>query len=527
MSNRKANLVKPPVIILAGVGIIAASLAFSGRGPAPQIKLPFNQPMAAVQQRTVNVPMSAALEQLQIIDQGMSELAEGVSSAVVNIRASASRMSGQGSGFIYRADGWIITNDHVVGDSSTVTVTLADGKEYTGTVYRANDGQIDLAVVKIDANNLPTLPLADSNTVRPGQMAMAVGSPFGLENSVTIGTISATERTGGVMDPRSGVRGYTGMIQTDASINPGNSGGPLVNVLGQVIGVNSTIFSMTGSNSGVGFAIPSNVTKVVADELIQTKKFVRGFLGAELEDLKPFRAKELGVPGGALIGGTRGVAPGTPAANAGLKLGDVIVSAGGREVRNQLDLRIELYRRSPGDELPLTIISGNQRREVSVRLAETPADQRLTTPRTRQGQGDSMEDLFERFGMPDQDRGINPGEPNRPTQPRTPQAPQAGRPRLGVQIQEIDANARRTFSLPENVQGVVVVSVGPESFASRIGLQPGDVVEMINGTAIRNPEQLTSVIGSLNWNDQITVNWARYKDGGVVRNSISRPLAPQ
>ena len=298
-----------PYFLIGTGALLAVGATFASMGYRPVLpSLGSSAPMMI----PVRTPHSggAGMEALRSLNDTFSEIAESVSGGVVQIvpktaggsdRAMAT--NGSGSGFIYRADGWVITNDHVVGDQSEVTVITRDGREYTGKVYTAKDNQIDLALVKIEANGLETLDLADMRTVRPGQFTMAVGSPFGLESSVTVGHVSALNRPGQVFDPRIGdYRGYTGMIQTDAAINPGNSGGPLLNIEGEVIGVNSTINTLTGASAGIGFAIPATTVKIVADELIATKKFDRGFLGIEFDrDLKPYEAKEMGIAGGARV----------------------------------------------------------------------------------------------------------------------------------------------------------------------------------------------------------------------------------
>ena len=202
---------------------------------------------------------------------------------------------------IYTQDGWIITNDHVVAGADSVKVVMSDGREIDGEIHRIGDQQLDIALVKVKAKNLPTLKFSESDSVRVGQFAIAVGAPFGLANSVTVGHVSAIGRPGLAGDRVSGPRVYRDMIQTDAAINPGNSGGPLINIDGEVIGINTTIYSPTGTSSGIGFAIPANIVRVVADEMIATGKFDRGFIGIEPVNLKPYQLKERKIDGGALV----------------------------------------------------------------------------------------------------------------------------------------------------------------------------------------------------------------------------------
>jgi len=443
------------------------------------------------------------------MDTTFADISETASKAVVHIRAGGAPQAmgmradgGQGSGFIYRPDGWIVTNHHVVSGFEKVTVILNDGRELEGKVYPANDGQLDLAMVKVDAKDLPTLSMGDSNSVRPGQFAIAVGSPFGLENTVTIGHVSAINREGEVADARFGPRGYTGMIQTDASINPGNSGGPLINIDGQVIGVNTTIFSTSGSNAGIGFSIPANVVKVVADKLIETGKFDRGFVGVELVDLKPYQRQELGVTGGALI--ARDPMPASPGAAAGFKKDDIITAINGTKIINQLDLRVALYRHSPGETVDVSFLRDGQTKTAKVKLAkpEPVVAQNQTQPRTGR---QIPEDLLEQFrrGFPE-----NPGPDFFPPN-ADERAPMAGTPKLGVSVQDLDGNARSQYKIPADTKGVVVMMVSPGSFADKYGLKAGDVIQAINGVTMNSVVNLRDAMSKVKWGEKIAVKYLR------------------
>lgn len=448
---------------------------------------------------------------LKQLDETFSALSEAASQAAVFITTDTkerdatdpmAQLQGykSGSGFIYRSDGWIVTNDHVVDGSSTVKVVLADGRELIGKVTRANDPQLDLAVIKVDEKDLPSLAFADSSKIRVGQTVLAIGAPFGLEDTVTIGHISAMGRPGLIPDPNTGrVRAYSGLIQTDASINPGNSGGPLINVDGDVVGINSAINSPSGTNAGIAFAIPSNVVKVVADELIATGKFDRGMMGVEPRDLKPFEKKKMNLTGGAYA---TSVKESTPAGKAGIKGGDIITSIDNVPVTGEIDLRIAMYRHSPNQSVNVTYLRDGQAKSASVQLVAPPKEEPAAQPFRRQNQSP--------FG------DITPPFNNGPTEgnPGTEQPKeQASKPRLGVMVQQIDATARKQYNLPAEASGVVVATVTDGSFASKVNLLPGDVVTSINGKPVSVVSDLTDAMAGVNWGDQVSIKFNRYKNG--------------
>lgn len=353
-----------------------------------------------------------------------------------------------GTGFIVRSDGYILTNNHVVADADRVTVKLADGREFKGKVLL--DPRTDLAVVKIEANNLPAVTFADSDKVKVGAWAVAIGNPFGLRNTVTVGVVSALRREA---DPDNELS-YPEAIQTDAAINPGNSGGPLVDLEGKVIGINFMIYSSTRQNAGIGFAIPSNSAKFVMDQLISNGKVVRGFLGLEPIDLSPAKAQVYGVKKGALV---QDVSPDSPAEKAGVKPSDVITKVDGKEVDSALELRHAVQAIAPGTTVKLTLMRDKVEKVVSAKLDDAPSgkDDVATT--------------------------------------------QSGG-KLGLSVQAITAETAKSMGLPSNV-GVLVNSVEPGGIADRAGIQEQDVIVKVNNTSITNVAVFNQAVKKLKSGD--------------------------
>jgi serine protease Do len=346
-----------------------------------------------------------------------------------------------GSGVIVSADGYIVTNNHVVSKATEIEVLLSDKRLLKGKVVGA-DPQDDIAVIKIDAKNLPVVPFGDSSQMKVGDTVMAFGNPFGQFFTVTRGIVSALGRS--LSDPRSDK--FEDFIQTDASINPGNSGGALVNVRGQVIGINTAIIpgsSGPGGESsfiGIGFAIPSNTAKHVMEDLIKTGKVSRGYLGVSIRSLDEAFAKEFKVPdtSGALV---EDVSPSGPADKAGIKNEDVIRKLNGQTVEGSEQLTAMITNINPGTEVKLDILRDGQPMTIRLTLGERPA--------------------------------------NLPVAAGFGKAPSEGALR-GITVQNLTPDLRDQIGLPPNVRGVVISNLDPDSPAAQAGLQPGDVIEGIN-----------------------------------------------
>ena len=348
------------------------------------------------------------------------------------------RERGAGSGFIISSDGYIVTNNHVIQGAQKITVKLADGRTFKAKVI-GRDPFSDIALLKIKAHDLPTLKLGNSDLIKPGQWVIAIGNPFGLTHTVTVGVISAKGRCG------IGISDIEDFIQTDAAINPGNSGGPLLNLKGEVIGMNTAIFTRSGGYMGIGFAIPSNIIKTVITQLKTKGRVERGFLGVMVQDLTPALAQELHIPvsQGALI---TEVVPNTPAAKAGLREKDVIIKYNGHDVKNAAELKSFVLLTKPGTEVTLVIIRNGKRKIVKVKIA---------SPKRGFFASSAMFKKLEQFAE-----------------------------EIGIVVGQLTPQEARKIG--RNVKGVVIKQVIPETPADYAGLTPGMVIDEVNGKKIKN-----------------------------------------
>ncbi len=349
---------------------------------------------------------------------------------------------GLGSGVIVTKDGYILTNNHVVDHANEAKVTLQDGRQFTAKVI-GRDSKSDIAVVKIDAKNLPVVPMADSDKVQVGDVVLAVGNPFGVGQTVTEGIVSAKNR--GNM----GIEDYEDFIQTDAAINPGNSGGALVDVDGRLIGINTAILSRSGGSQGVGFAVPSDLARTVMESLVKYGHVTRGYLGVMIQDVTPMLAKEfkLKEPTGALVGE---VVPNGPAAKAGFKNGDVVLDFNGKTIADSRHLQLTVAEMKPGSSVPVKVWRDGSTKTLEVTLKQLPGTEELAQ---------------------------NSTENNKDTGSLN-----------GVGVSNLDQQTRQQFNLPDTVKGAVVTEVKPDSAAAEAGLKPGDVIEAINRHPVKDAE---------------------------------------
>lgn len=417
-----------------------------------------------------------AVDLLAKIDKATSEVAEAVKPSVVNISSTKTvrmretafpffhdpffreffgdrfrmpdrqrqyKQSGSGSGVIVDKDGLILTNYHVIKEADEIKVTLSTKKSYKGKVV-GKDPKTDLAVVKIDAKDLPAIRFGNSDELKVGVRVIAVGNPFGLTQTVTTGIISAVGRAD------VGIADYEDFIQTDAPINPGNSGGALVNIRGELIGINTAIISMSGGYQGIGFAIPSNMAKTVMDNLIKKGKIVRGWFGVNIQALTPELAQEFKVKGeeGVLIAD---VVSGSPAEEAGIERGDVVLEFDGKEVRDPAHLKNMVANTPPGKTVKIKISRNGEIKTVRATMKELP-------------------DKLQAAKMENQLRGVT--------------------------VQNLTPEIREQLNLPGRMTGVVVTNVDADSPASEV-LAEGDVILEINKKKIANLKDFEKVVSKI------------------------------
>jgi len=431
------------------------------------------------------------LEALRRIGQGFSTVVQQVSPSVVNVRVAKKVKGGgfpggggmpfdlfgdspfgqffevpkqapedfleqgSGSGVIVSADGYILTNNHVVEGADEITVKTADGKEYKAKMV-GTDKRSDVAVIKIDAAGLTPAKLGDSDQVVVGEWVLAIGNPFELQNTVTAGIISARGRA------NVGLADYEDFIQTDAAINPGNSGGPLVNLDGEVVGINTAIATRTGGNIGIGFAIPINMAKQIMDQLIKTGKVVRGWLGVYIQPVTPELKKQFNLKSeeGALVSD---VTKDGPAERAGLKRGDVVVEFQGQKIKDMNSLRNLVAGTAVGTSADVKVIRDGAGKTFKVKVGELPEAEAAAG------------------GM------LGPG----------------GGEKLGFGVQDLTPQLRRQLGLDEGQTGVVVAGVKQASDAFQKGLRDGDVIVEVNRIPVSGGADFNRVISGVSPGEQV------------------------
>jgi serine protease Do len=346
---------------------------------------------------------------------------------------------GQGSGFIVSSDGYILTNAHVVDSASEVTVKLIDRREFKAKVI-GTDERTDVAVIKIDAKNLPTVRIGDPSKLKPGEWVIAIGSPFGFENSVTAGIVSATSRS-------MGRNNYAPFIQTDVAVNPGNSGGPLFNMNGEVVGINSQIYSRTGGYMGLSFAIPIDVATSVQDQLVSTGKVTRSRIGISIQDVDAQLAESFGLdrPRGALVGMVEADGPG---AKAGIKPGDVILKIDGKEIETSAQVPLLVSGTKPGSKLEIEVWRDRTTKRLTARTEEIPEASSRIAARANAGE-------------------------------------EAAESKLGLAVRPLGADEKRQA----NTSGSIIVEnvTGP---AAAAGVRPGDIILGVNGKTVKSLQDL-------------------------------------
>ena len=344
-----------------------------------------------------------------------------------------------GSGVIISSDGYIITNDHVIDGADKIIVTIPnDPNEYTATLV-GSDKEGDIAVIRISKNNLPFIKFGDSADVKIGDIVFAIGNPFGVGESVTQGIVSATNKN-------IQVNTYENFIQTDASINPGNSGGALVDSRGALIGMNTAILSRSGGNHGIGFAIPANMVREVADSLVKSGKITRGYLGVGTQDISQDLRNNYGEQKGAVV---ISIDPKSPAKNAGLLVWDLITAVDGKPIKNAADLRNRIGSIKPNQKITLTILRDGKTQNISITLAERK-DAKAT-----------------------QDEKL-------------PESATESSALKGMRIEPLSPQIRQRYSIPNDIQGVIVTNIVENSKAQEAGFAQGDIISQVEEIAIKD-----------------------------------------
>ncbi len=486
MIEKKRRLIYGATLILVGLII--------GLGVATNFDL---MPNGHTQEPKIS---QSAIDILSKTGEAMAEVAAAVKPAVVNISSTKTvkisgmqspffddpffrrffgddlgqlrrprehKESGLGSGVIVDKDGYILTNNHVIRDADEIKVKLSDKREFKGKVI-GTDSKTDLAVIKIDSNHLPVLKLGDSDRLRVGETVIAVGNPFGLSQTVTSGIVSATGRA------NVGIADYEDFIQTDAPINPGNSGGALVNIRGELVGINTAIFSTSGGYQGIGFAIPSSMAKAVMDNLIHKGKVVRGWLGVSIQPVTPDLAKQFDIKDdkGALVGD---VVEDSPAEKAGIKNGDVIIEFDGREVNDPAGLRNSVAGTPPGKKAPIKVMRDGKVKNMDIIVAELPADQQKL-----QGGFDNL--------------------------------------LKGVMVQGLTPELKKSLDVPARITGVVVTDIEEGSPAGGL-LQPKDVIIEVNRKRVSSAKDYEAIVSKIKSGQDILL--LVFRNGSVTYLSLS------
>lgn len=359
---------------------------------------------------------------------------------------------GLGSGVIVDSSGLIITNNHVVGKADEIRVTLSDKREFKAKLI-GTDPKTDIAVVRIEATGLPTVAWADSDKLEVGEFVLAVGNPFGLTQTVTLGIVSALGRAAGIAE-------YEDFIQTDAAINPGNSGGALVNVRGELVGINTAIFSQSGGNMGIGFAVPSNMAQSIMTQLVQTGKVVRGWLGVSIQELTPELASQFG------IGETKGVLVSdvmddSPAKKAGFERADVIVEYDGKPMDSPTHLRNAVAQTPVGKKVSVKIIRNKKPKTIELTIGEQPKSM------AQNGEAEEGESA-------------------------TPSGVLSS-----LDVRELTDDLASRYGLKSDERGVVIVRVKPGSTAEELGVREGDVIVEVNRQAVTSVKSYERIAGKL------------------------------
>ena len=393
-------------------------------------------------------------------------------------RQGKQTLQGLGSGVIVSPDGYILTANHVVSGADEIMVGLGTELRKYKAKKVGTDPGTDVALLKIDEKNLPAITFADSDKARAGDIVLAIGNPFGLRQTVTMGIISAVGRGGiGIVD-------YENFIQTDAAINMGNSGGALVDTEGRLLGINTAIFSRSGGNQGIGFAIPANLARDVMQSLREKGRVVRGYIGASVQTLTPELADAMklkGQPTGALVGE---VTPKSPSEKAGMKTGDVITAVNGKKISDAREVRLMIGSMAPGTKVQIEVNREGQSKIINVELAEMPAGK---------------------------------AEEGAETTPEESAQPEKATVFGGVAVADITDDVRTALNLSKDIKGAVIAEIDADSPAGKAGLREGDVIQEVNKQPVKSAKDLVAISKKLKPNEKILIRvWSQGRSGFVA-----------
>jgi serine protease Do len=376
-----------------------------------------------------------------------------------NGKANKFREQSLGSGVIVSPDGYIVTNSHVIEQSSEIKVTLYDKRSFRARIVGI-DAKTDIAIIRINTTDLPVIPWGDAEKLQVGEFVLAIGNPFLLSHTVTMGIVSAVGRAD------VGIADYEDFIQTDAAINPGNSGGPLVNIKGELIGINTAIFSRTGGYQGIGFAVPSNMVKVVMDQLIKAGKVTRGWIGITIQELTPELAQQFGLKysDGVLVSD---VYRGSPAQRAGIMRGDIILEYNGKKVQDVGLFRNAVAQSAIGSQVQIRIMRRDREMTVPVTIAELPADAADRRSESAQG-GNAAENVL-----------------------------------AGMRVMDLNTAIAKQLGVESDEKGIVIVNIEPGAPADEAGLRRGDVITEINRQHITNLSDFNRIIARIKPGDNV------------------------
>jgi serine protease Do len=391
-----------------------------------------------------------------------------------------------GSGVIISSDGYILTANHVVEGADEIKISIADDKKQYAVKVIGKDAATDIAVLKIDAKNLPAVTLADSDQLEVGDVVLAVGNPFGVGQTVTMGIISALGRSG------LGFPGYENFIQTDAAINPGNSGGALVDAEGRLIGINTAIYTRSGGNQGIGFAVPVNMARIALERFLNGGKLTRGYLGIVPQDLTDGLAQQFNLPdqNGALVGD---VQPNSPAEKAGIKDGDVILSVNGKIITGADQLKVIVSQLDPGSNATLKIVRDGASKIIVIPLGTLPENSEKTDDQNNSDTDSSKTDALD-----------------------------------GVTVADVDSQVREQLHLPASIHGAIVTDVDKDSNSADAGLQPNDIIVQINRQPVENSDDAVRLCKAAHGDQILLKVWRRFGNlGGTRYLSVDNTKRPK